>query len=123
VDLDRDDDWTKQLEITVTNNTVCNATVELVNAVTLTESDSGQTRNDSATVEITAPDCPSTPGGEMEGCTYTQGYWKNHPSAWPEGYSPDDKFFSSDRPGSRSSGHRRGATNTTSWPTSTSLRS
>jgi hypothetical protein len=89
------DDWTRQLEITVTNNTVCNATVELVNAVTLTESDSGQTRNDSATVEITAPDCPSTPGGEMEGCTYTQGYWKNHPSAWPAGYSPNATFFSS----------------------------
>jgi len=91
------DDWTRQLEITVTNDTVCKATVELVNAVTLTESDSGQTRNASATVEITAPDCPSTPGGEMEGCTYTQGYWKNHPSAWPAGYSPNATFFSSEQ--------------------------
>jgi hypothetical protein len=86
-------DWSTTLTVTVTNDTVCNATVELVNAVTLTESDSGQTRNDSATVEITAPDCPTTPGGGMEGCTYTQGYWKNHPSAWPAGYSPNATFF------------------------------
>jgi hypothetical protein len=27
------------------------------------------------------------------GCTYTQGYWKNHPDAWPEGYDPDDRFY------------------------------
>jgi hypothetical protein len=89
------DDWTRQLEITVTNTTVCNATVYLENAVTLTESDSGQTRNASATVEITAPDCPSTPGGGMEGCTNSPGYWKTHSEEWPEGYSPDAKFFSS----------------------------
>ena len=88
-------DWSTTLTVTVTNDTVCNATVTLVNAVTLTESDSGQTRNDSATVTITAPDCPTTPGGGMEGCTYTQGYWKNHPSAWPAGYSPNATFFSS----------------------------
>jgi hypothetical protein len=83
------DDWTKQLEITVTNNTVCNATVELVNAVTLTESDSGQQRTAEAVVTITAPDCPS------KGCTRTQGYWKTHPEAWPAGYSPYATFFSS----------------------------
>jgi hypothetical protein len=90
-------DWSTTLTVTVTNDTVCNATVELVNAVTLTESDSGQTRNASATVTITAPDCPTTPGGGMEGCTYTQGYWKNHPSAWPAGYSPNATFFSSEQ--------------------------
>jgi hypothetical protein len=29
--------------------------------------------------------CTSSGGGSgFAGCTYTQGYWKNHPSAWPE---------------------------------------
>ena len=29
------------------------------------------------------------------GCAYTQGYWKNHLSSWPAGYSPNATFFSS----------------------------
>lgn len=24
------------------------------------------------------------------GCTYTQGYWKTHPEAWPDSFQPDD---------------------------------
>jgi hypothetical protein len=88
------DDWTRQLEITVTNTTVCNAT--LVNEVTLTESNSGQQRTAEAEVTITAPDCQTETGdeGEMEGCTRTQGYWKNHLDAWQE-YSPYAPFFTS----------------------------
>ena len=34
----------------------------------------------SAKVCCTLNDCEETPGG---GCTYTQGYWKNHSDAWP----------------------------------------
>lgn len=29
------------------------------------------------------------------GCTLTQGYWKNHTSAWPAGYDPNAPFFNS----------------------------
>jgi len=29
------------------------------------------------------------------GCTLTLGFWKNHTSDWPSGYSPTDPFFSS----------------------------
>lgn len=28
------------------------------------------------------------------GCGYTHGYWKNHPEAWPAGFSPSAKFLS-----------------------------
>ncbi len=31
------------------------------------------------TVTVTAGDCPDT----GDNCTYTQGYWKNHPDEWP----------------------------------------
>jgi hypothetical protein len=27
------------------------------------------------------------------GCTYTQGYWENHPESWPDGFDPTDTFF------------------------------
>jgi hypothetical protein len=30
-----------------------------------------------------------------EGCTYSKGYWKNHPAAWPPSPSPDDPFLNS----------------------------
>lgn len=29
------------------------------------------------------------------GCAYTQGYWKNHTSSWPAGYSPTAMFYAS----------------------------
>ena len=29
------------------------------------------------------------------GCAFTQGYWKNHTSVWPAGYSPNATFYSS----------------------------
>jgi hypothetical protein len=29
------------------------------------------------------------------GCAYSQGFWKNHTSSWPAGYSPSAAFFSS----------------------------
>jgi hypothetical protein len=35
------------------------------------------------------PPCPDL------GCTYTQGYWKNHATNWPTGYQPSASFYSS----------------------------
>lgn len=32
---------------------------------------------------------------EEEGCTLTQGYWKNHLLVWPAPYDPSDPFFNS----------------------------
>jgi len=32
---------------------------------------------------------------ENLGCTYTQGYWKNHATNWPTGYEPSALFYSS----------------------------
>jgi len=29
------------------------------------------------------------------GCTFTQGYWKNHLSAWPSGFDPNATFYTS----------------------------
>ncbi len=37
------------------------------------------------------PPPPPPPGG----CTYTQGYWKNHSSAWPQSHSPNATFYGS----------------------------
>jgi len=31
------------------------------------------------------------------GCTYTQGYWKNHPGMWPTGSNPEAPFFNSNQ--------------------------
>jgi hypothetical protein len=31
----------------------------------------------------------------VHGCTYTQGWYKNHTSDWPSGFSPSDAFYSS----------------------------
>ncbi|HET9799956.1 MAG TPA: hypothetical protein VFP90_18305 [Gemmatimonadaceae bacterium] len=31
----------------------------------------------------------------LHGCTYTQGWYKNHTSDWPAGFSPNDQFYSS----------------------------
>ena len=84
------------LVVTVTNVSACDTTRELVNTATLTEDDTGTTRTAQATVTLVAPPCETEPGGELEGCTLTQGYWKNH-DAWPEGYDPDDYFFSSNQ--------------------------
>jgi hypothetical protein len=32
---------------------------------------------------------------ELHGCTYTQGWYKNHTSSWPSGFSPNAPFYSS----------------------------
>jgi hypothetical protein len=29
-------------------------------------------------------------GDDDDGCTLTQGYWKNHPESWPDGYDPEE---------------------------------
>ncbi len=73
---------------TITNENVCDATAELHNIATLTESDTHETRTAEAVVHLTAPACPV-------GCVLTQGFWKTHPDAWPAGHSPSDPFFSS----------------------------
>lgn len=73
---------------TITNENVCDATAELRNVATLTESDTGETRTAEAVVHLTAPPCPV-------GCVLTQGFWKTHPNAWPTGHSPQDPFLSS----------------------------
>jgi hypothetical protein len=73
---------------TITNESVCDATAELHNVATLTEGDTHETRTAEAVVHLTAPPCPV-------GCVLTQGFWKTHPNAWPEGHSPNDPFFSS----------------------------
>jgi hypothetical protein len=73
---------------TITNETACDATTELHNVATLTEGDTHETRTAEAVVHLTAPPCPV-------GCVLTQGFWKTHPNAWPEGHSPNDPFFSS----------------------------
>jgi hypothetical protein len=83
------------LGVTVTNLSACDTTQELVNTATLTEDDTGTPHTARATVRLVAPRCETEPGGELEGCTRTQGYWKNHPDDWPASYSPDDRFFSS----------------------------
>jgi len=88
---DKDDEpytWTVTYTLTPDQgSTVCNK-VEFKNTATLTESDTKQTRTASAGVSW---DCAII----SNGCTYTQGYWKNHPSAWDDGIKPGDPFFSS----------------------------
>jgi hypothetical protein len=59
---------------------------ELHNVATLTEGDTHETRTAEAVVHLTAPPC-------SVGCVLTQGFWKTHPNAWPEGYSPNATFF------------------------------
>ena len=38
------------------------------------------TKTASASISVTCPPPPPPPG---DGCTLTQGFWKNHPEAWP----------------------------------------
>lgn len=38
---------------------------------------------------------PAPPPPPPPSCTYTQGYWKNHTSAWPAPFSPSAPFYSS----------------------------
>ncbi len=59
---------------------LCDSYFSLNNTATLTEGDSGATRNDSASVEIYT--CPC-----LHGCTLTIGYWKTH--AGFHGKNPD----------------------------------
>jgi hypothetical protein len=42
----------------------------------------------------TGPMPPPECSQECGGCTYTQGYWKNHEDAWPMDFSPTAVFFS-----------------------------
>jgi len=57
----------------------CETFAAVVNKATLTEADTQQSREATATVNVTTGECPGT-GDEpsFSGCTYTQGYWKNH---------------------------------------------
>lgn len=84
------DSGTVSFHKTITNQDACDTTSTLHNIATLTESDTGETRTAEAVVHLTAPPCPVTVG-----CVLTQGFWKTHPNAWPEGHHPNDPFFSS----------------------------
>ncbi len=57
------------------------------------------------------------------GCTFTLGFWKNHTSAWPSGYDPNDSFFLSGTTWLGALSRRRRAMRTTSCRSSTSRRS
>ena len=60
--------------------------------IKVTDKDGGM---GSATTQITmncAPPPPPPPPGAS--CGYTQGYWKNHESAWPAPYSPNAQWLS-----------------------------
>ncbi|PVV85115.1 hypothetical protein [Dehalogenimonas alkenigignens] len=78
---------------TITNVSVTTGgTHNLVNTVTLTETDTLQTRTDDALVVITVPDGG---GGDDEepgdGQGLSPGFWKTHPDAWTgTGYSTGD---------------------------------
>ncbi len=89
------DSHTVSIAVTVTNDSACDTTATLANTATLTEDDSETEHTDSAEVTLVAPRCVTEPGGELEGCTLTQGYWKTHPGAWPKDYKPTDDFYSS----------------------------
>jgi hypothetical protein len=56
----------------------CNTPYTLTNNVSLIESDTLQERNSSAALSISTKACDQP---QYSGCTYTQGYWKNHD--WP----------------------------------------
>jgi hypothetical protein len=82
--------WTVTYTLTPDQgSTVCDK-VEFKNTATLTESDTKQTRTASAGVSW---GCAII----SNGCTYTQGYWKNHPGMWPVGSSPETPFFRSNQ--------------------------
>jgi hypothetical protein len=56
----------------------CGQTFQMPNVATLTEDDTQTVHTDSAVVNLMTMTCPVSTA-----CTYTQGYWKNHASAWP----------------------------------------
>jgi hypothetical protein len=72
---------TIQFTATVSNaDATCNTPYSLLNTATLVENHTQDTRSDPESLGITTKDC-SQP--LFSGCTYTQGYWKTHPEAWP----------------------------------------
>ena len=82
--------WTVTYTLTPDQgSTVCD-TVPFENTATLTESDTKETRTASAGVSW---NCAII----SNGCTYTQGYWKNHPGMWPTGSNPEAPFFNSNQ--------------------------
>jgi len=66
---------------TITNNDAnCASSYQLHNAAKLVESDTGDERNADANLGISTPSCNEV---LFSGCTYTRGYWAQHPDAWP----------------------------------------
>ncbi|WP_438318692.1 hypothetical protein ACP6EK_04875 [Candidatus Caldatribacterium sp. SIUC1] len=87
--------WTITYTVTLKEAGFCSdkegpQTVTLENIATLIESDSEEERPASAAIGI-GWNCAITGGG----CTYTLGYWKNHPGMWPAGSNPRAEFFKS----------------------------
>ena len=58
----------------VTNPELCDYV--LTNTATLTVGSRARSKTATASISVT---CPPTDGG----CTFTQGFWKNHPEVWP----------------------------------------
>lgn len=81
---------TKTVPVQVTNvSAPCGTEVDLLNKVTLTESDSGAAHQAEATAYIDTQECAPPVG--FQGCT--PGYWKQtqHFGSWV-GFAPTDKF-------------------------------
>lgn len=73
--------------LNITNNSVgTGQTVQLTNTGILTEKDTGQVQQSSATVTITTG-TSTTPPPPTTGQGYSPGYWKNHTSVWPSPYT------------------------------------
>ncbi|MEO7457265.1 MAG: PKD domain-containing protein [Gemmatimonadaceae bacterium] len=60
--------------------------------VTITVTDKDGASGTATTAIVRACTPPPPPGPS---CTYTQGYWKNHESAWPAPYSPTAQWLNS----------------------------
>jgi uncharacterized repeat protein (TIGR01451 family) len=63
-----------------TNPEICDYTLSNTATVAASNESARKTGNNSASASISVTCAPPPPSG---GCTFTQGYWKTHPEAWP----------------------------------------
>jgi len=90
IDLSDEGPWnvTSAGELTFNANVTnvdapCASSFQLHNAVKLIEADTLDERVSAADLGIATLDCLVDPPVVIGGCTYTQGYWKNHENLWP----------------------------------------
>jgi len=77
---DLTDNATKTVTVDVTNSSdVCNQQLQLINIAKVVEGTTKEERTNDAHVAINTDACVP----QVTGCTFTQGYWKTHPEAWP----------------------------------------